>query len=254
MYKVSRIFMKFDDISQRNPMPQTFAEQVIAFNTNLHLSVTLPDQVAVMNPFQDNAFALPVSRQFYRKYYDDTHKRYLVLGINPGRHGAGLTGVPFTDTKRMEAFCGIPVDGVHSHEPSSEFVYEVVQAYGGAATFYRDFYINSVCPLGFLKQNSKGKWVNYNYYDSKALTQAVEPFILQTLRQQIDFGVYTEKVFCMGSGKNYNYLMDLNEREELFGDIIPLDHPRYIIQYKRKLMPQYIDRWVELLGMAGGKK
>lgn len=229
-------------------MSNTFAEQVIAFNDSLSLQAPLPDQVAVMNPFKDNDFALPVSSQFYRKYYSDYQKRHLILGINPGRHGAGLTGVPFTDTKRMEAYCGIPVEGIHSHEPSSAFVYEVVQAYGGVEVFYRDYYINSVCPLGFLKQNKNGKWVNYNYYDSKALTQAVEPFIIQTLRQQLDFGVHTEKVFCMGSGKNYKYLLDLNDREQLFGEIIPLDHPRYIIQYKRKLMPQYIDKWVELLG------
>lgn len=228
-------------------MPRSFADQVIAFNENLAIKTPLPDSISVMNPFQDNAFALPLSSRFYQKYYSDDRARFLILGINPGRHGAGLTGVPFTDTKRMEAFCGIPVEGIHSHEPSSEFVYEVVQAYGGAAAFYRDYYINSVCPLGFLKQNSAGNWVNYNYYDSKSLTEAVEPFIIDTLRQQIDFGVYTDKVFCMGSGKNYKYLMDLNMREQLFDEIIPLDHPRYIIQYKRKLMPQYINRWVEEL-------
>lgn len=228
-------------------MPTSFADQVIAFNQQLSLTATLPPKVAVMNPFTDNAFALPVSSAFYRKYYNDNHQRHLILGINPGRHGAGLTGVPFTDTKRMETYCGIPVSGVHSHEPSSEFVYEVIRAYGGPAPFYRDYYINSVCPLGFLVEKTAGKWVNYNYYDSKQLTRAVEPFIIASLRQQIQFGVNTDRIFCMGSGKNYQYLLDLNEREQLFGEIIPLDHPRYIIQYKRKLMPQYIDRWLAAL-------
>lgn len=230
---------------------EPLAERIIDFNQHLAYHGPLPQGVEVMNPFRDNDFALSVSSQFYRKYYSDHRKRKLILGINPGRHGAGLTGVPFTDTKRMEAHCGIPVEGVHSHEPSSVFVYEVVEAYGGPEVFYRDYYINSVCPLGFLRQNSAGKWVNYNYYDSKELTRLVEPFILKTLRHQIAFGLYTDRVYCMGSGKNFKYLRDLNQREKLFEEIIPLDHPRYIIQYKRKQMQEYINRWVAHL--QGGR-
>jgi hypothetical protein len=30
--------------------------------------------------------------EFYSKYYSDTNQRILVLGINPGRFGSGITG------------------------------------------------------------------------------------------------------------------------------------------------------------------
>jgi len=49
-----------------------------------------------MNPFRENPEALIVSGKFYKKYYNDNNPRFLILGINPGRFGAGVTGIPFT--------------------------------------------------------------------------------------------------------------------------------------------------------------
>jgi hypothetical protein len=89
------------------------------------------------------------------------------LGINPGRFGAGVTGIPFTDTKRLEEKCWLTIEGLTTYEPSSVFVYDVIEAYGGVEKFYSDYYISSVCPLGFVKFNEKGKEINYNYYDSR---------------------------------------------------------------------------------------
>ena len=36
---------------------------------------------------------MKVVESFLQKYYDDTRPRQLMFGINPGRHGAGITGV-----------------------------------------------------------------------------------------------------------------------------------------------------------------
>ena len=94
----------------------SFAEKVIQFNRETIYSGELPEGISVMNPYLDSREAFNVSSAFYRKYYNDNNARKLILGINPGRHGAGITGVPFTDTIRMEAACGIPVSGFRSHE------------------------------------------------------------------------------------------------------------------------------------------
>src|SRR3569833_2031670 len=102
-----------------------------------------------MNPFRENEHALELSTGFYKKFYNDNRQRHLILGINPGRHGAGYTGVPFTDTKRLQSDCGIKYDGKETHEPSSVFVYEMIDAFGGPKEFYSKFYIHSICPLGF---------------------------------------------------------------------------------------------------------
>lgn len=226
----------------------TFAEKILQFNAELNLDpALLPDGIGVMNPFKgihaDTVWE--ASTRFYQKFYNDTNPRKLILGINPGRHGAGVTGIPFTDTKRLNEACGIPFTQFNTHEPSSVFVYEVVKAFGGAERFFARFYINSICPLGFIKQNEAGKWVNFNYYDRKDLQQAVEPFILDTLRQQIAMGVETETVYCMGSGKNVDFLNRFNERHQLFDNIVPLEHPRFVVQYKQKQMHEYVDRYLD---------
>src|SRR5205085_439519 len=120
-------------------MANTFADKVIEFNRELHFSGSLPPGVSMMNPFREDKTVLPLSAQFYKKYYDDLQPRHLILGINPGRFGGGVTGVPFTDPKRLQEKCGIGFNGPATHEPSSVFVYEVIDAYGGPAAFYHDF-------------------------------------------------------------------------------------------------------------------
>lgn len=227
----------------------TFADQVNHFNHNLSFSGKLPKGIRVMNPFRENPLALETSTAFYKKFYDDHRKRHLILGINPGRHGAGVTGIPFTDTKRLESECGLTIDGLRTHEPSSVFVYELIDAYGGVEKFYNDLYINSVSPLGFVRIKENGREVNYNYYDSKAMMKAVRPFVEQSLRTQLSFGIHTDVCFVLGSGKNFKYVKDLNAELRLFDQLVPLEHPRYIVQYKSKEMPAYVERFVKLLRM-----
>ncbi len=223
----------------------TFAERVISFNKNLDIGQELPDGIRVMNPFTENPLALEASSLFYRKFYSDNRQRRLILGINPGRHGAGVTGVPFTDTKRLADKCGLSIEGLNTHEPSSVFIYEVIDAYGGPESFYSDFYINSPCPLGFVKTNDKGREVNYNYYDSQELAAAVYPFMLRSVEAHIAKGIDTAVAYCLGSGKNYKALDEINRERRYFGKLIPLEHPRFIMQYRSKQKQYYIEKYLE---------
>ncbi len=224
---------------------KTFADKIISFNKNLSFKGTLPPNIGIMNPFKDNREALKISSEFYRKYYNDTGKRHIIFGINPGRFGAGVTGVPFTDTKRLLSECEIEFPGKSTHEPSSAFVYDVINYYGGATKFYNDFYIQSVCPLGFTILNSKGKEVNYNYYDSKELTDSVYDFIIDNIKKQISFGISTDICFLFGTGKNEKFFRQINDQFCFFKKVIPLEHPRFIIQYKAKKHEFYIDKYLE---------
>lgn len=225
----------------------TFADKVIEFNKNLEFKGRLPKGVKIMNPFKENKAAFDASSKFYKKFYDDTKRRKLILGINPGRFGAGVTGVPFTDSKRLENECKIEIEDISTHEMSSVFVYNFINVYGGVEQFYNDYYINSVCPLGFLIADNKGREKNYNYYDSKELETAVRAFIVKMLKEQIDFGIEREVCYSLGSGKNFKYLKELNKELNLFKEIYPLEHPRYIMQYKTKMKEEYIKKFVELL-------
>jgi hypothetical protein len=228
----------------------TLADKIIAFNTQLRFMGQLPDGIRIMNPFRDNPYALESSSQFYQKYYADNNPRRIILGINPGRHGAGLTGVPFTDPKRLVEVCGIPFGGLRAHEPSSVFVYEVAAAYGGPEAFFGDFYINSPCPLGFTKDMGNGNEVNYNYYDSPALTRAVHDFMLDSMEKHLALGILRDRAYCMGTGQNFKFLNRLNAEHGYFKELIPLEHPRFVMQYKSKSKLEYIEKYLGALGMG----
>ena len=227
----------------------TFADKVIGFNRNLNYTgKKLPKGIRVMNPFRESPEVMPVVEQFYRKYYNDHSQRHLILGINPGRFGAGATGIPFTDPKRLASACGISFAGKVTHEPSSVFVYDVIHAYGGPEKFYGDFFINSPCPLGFTAASGE-KEINYNYYDSKELLAAVDEYIIQNIESLIALGVYTDVCFCFGTGKNFDYLSAKNKEHKFFDTLVPLEHPRFIMQYKSKQKDHYIEKYIDAFGM-----
>ena len=66
-------------------------QHVLSFSLN---DVALPSGIGVLDPFH-GAHAPEVRRiveRFHRTYYTDERPRTLMLGINPGRLGAGSTG------------------------------------------------------------------------------------------------------------------------------------------------------------------
>lgn len=223
----------------------TFAEKIISFCKELEFKRSLPPGISVMNPFRNNPEILSVITQFYQKFYDDFKIRHLILGINPGRFGAGVTGIPFTDTKRLKEKCGIFFPYLKTYETSSVFMYEMIDEYGGAKKFYSDFYISSVCPLGFTSVGKNGKEINCNYYDSKRLTEAVKDFAIESIKIQIGFGIERDVCFCLGTGQNYKFLTQVNNELNFFHTIVPMEHPRYVMQYKSKQKHTYVKKYID---------
>ncbi len=182
---------------------------------------------------------------FYEKFYSDINPRIFIFGINPGRFGAGVTGVPFTDPIRLKEECNIDNDFAKKPELSSIYVYQFIGAYGGLELFYKNFYITSLSPLGFTKNG-----ININYYDDRKLQETVEPFILESIRTQQQFGTSRKVALCMGQGKNAAYFQKINEKHHFFEQIIPLPHPRWVMQYRRKSVVEFIQLYVENLVRA----
>ena len=227
-------------------------QHVLSFSLDdLHL----PETVGVLDPFNGpNASEVRrIVTEFHKKYYSDDRPRMLMLGINPGRLGAGSTGLSFTDTKRCESDLEIPVHGLRTHEPSSDFFYRMIRAAGGPEEFYSKVYVHAICPLGFVKEGPLGKPINLNYYDDKELAKAVSPFVTNWLRTLISCGMRTDQVVCIGTGKNAAFFTKLNERLGLFERILPLEHPRFIMQYKSKQMQRYIEKYVGVVEALGNK-
>ncbi len=224
-------------------MTKTFGDKVIDFNRHLHYSDKLPENFQVINPYLDNPETMEVMQQFYHKFYHDTNQRRFIIGINPSRHGAGVTGVPFTDTKRLESVCCIKMQSTHTHEVSSVFMYDMIAEYGGAKDFYKQFYINSPFPLAIVRQTKDGKWLNANYYDDPVLFEMVKDFMILSLKKHISMGLDTLQVFVLGK-KNARFIQKLNKEVKLFDNFKVLEHPRYIQQYKSKDKQLYIDKYI----------
>ena len=223
-----------------------FSQQILDFYDQFKsLEYPLPRGIKWLNPYLESAEQ--IMEVFYKKFYADEKERKIILGINPGRKGAAITGIPFTDSVQLASSLKIEIPTAYTYEPSADFFHSMVQAYGGAELFYRDYYVSSVCPLGFIKKNEKGNWVNFNYYDSSALLKRVQKFIFNAMRQQLQLPIQTEKAFCLGSGKNYKQLKKWNDQKGWFNEIVPLPHPRYVIQYRRKEIDSYIDLYLESL-------
>lgn len=218
-----------------------FNENINAFNLSLKLDIALPNGVEVMNPFE-NKTTINLSSTFYNKYYSDTNQRKLILGINPGRLGGGVTGIPFTDPVKMEINCSIKNDLQKRTEPSAGFIYDMINAYGGPDKFYNKYLIYAVCPLGFTKNG-----INYNYYDDKALEKTVTPFIIDSMKKFLTFNVNKDICYCLGNGRNYKFLNNLNNTHSFFKKVVPLPHPRWIVQYRRKRCQEFIEFYLNEL-------
>jgi len=201
----------------------------------------LPDGVELLYPFEDPDVAEWV-KAFYGKYYSDDRPRIIMLGINPGRFGAGKTGIPFTDPIRLQDICGIQNHLEKKPELSSVFIYDLIRAYGGADKFYGDFLFSSVCPFGFVKNGR-----NINYYDIPVLQEQLESFNIQSIKAQISLGASDRVAVCIGKGKNYKYIQKINHEHRLFDKLEVIPHPRWVMQYRLKKKSQIIDEIIEKL-------
>ena len=220
------------------------SDSLIHFYQSLQPPKNLPKDIEILFPQKDPQ-VIELIKKFFGKYFNDIKPRHLMMGINPGRYGAGITGVNFTAPRQLKENCRIDHHLGLASELSAEFIYEMIGEYGGVKKFYTNWFIGSVCPLGFIKN---GK--NINYYDDKKLMKAVTPFIIDCINKQVAIGFSTDKCLCIGGEKNFRFLSGLNNEYKWFKEIIPLPHPRFILQYRRKQKDQYIHQYLSALRFA----
>jgi hypothetical protein len=215
----------------------TFASKAIKYFSKLKTPAKLPSGVQILNPYKKTKVKLAVE-EFYKKFYNDERKRIYILGINPGRFGGGLTGISFTDPVALKKYCGIDNPFGNREELSSKFIYQAITRYSGVNKFFSDFFLSAIYPLALIKDEK-----NYNYYDDKKLFSFLKPYLLVSLKKQIEFGANRHVVICLGK-KNGEYLKILNGELNLFNQIEILDHPRYIMQYRKKKMDGYLEQYI----------
>ncbi|HEX5001956.1 MAG TPA: uracil-DNA glycosylase family protein [Bacteroidia bacterium] len=197
-------------------------------------------EITVLNPYADEHIK-QLTGKFIRHYYRSASARVLVLGINPGRKGGGITGIPFTDPVALSEICGINNNLKQERELSSTFIYEMINTFGGPDFFYDNVLLSAVSPLGFVKNDK-----NSNYYDEPDLLKKVTGFIQNAFRFHSELNVTRDAVISLGK-ENGEFVSVMNEKLKLFKKVIVLEHPRYIMQYKRKQMKGYCDKYIRII-------
>ncbi|MBU3678659.1 MAG: DUF4918 family protein [Candidatus Kapabacteria bacterium] len=223
---------------------ETFAEFVESFLRNVSIPEPLPSGIEVLQPYSD-AEVRRVLHTMCVRYYAKSSRRIGVWGINPGRFGAGLTGLAFTDPWAVQHDLGINTTLGGRREMSAEFISMVIAAYGGPQTFYHDVYMSALSPLGFIR-----KGVNINFYDDPALEKLMTPNIIRWMDDVLSHNVRRDVTILLGSGKLRTF-MERSVREAVgVSEVIYLDHPRYIMQYRRSSVLEYVQLYVDTIREA----
>lgn len=153
-----------------------------------------------------------------------------------------MTGLSFTDPHALTHQLGLQSTLAGRREPSAEFISSVIDAYGGAKAFYRDIYMSALSPLGFVKD---GK--NINFYDDARLKADIVPFVLDSMRTMIQAGLRTDATVLLGSGA-LKLFFEKHIRPHIhFDTVVYLDHPRYVMQYRRRDMERYVQEYVRTI-------
>lgn len=219
-------------------------EKILDFYNHLALDSLQTSGVEVMNPF-NKAEVQAICEVFYNRFYNDSGKRAFMIAINPGRFGAGVTGLPFTDPTVLEGLLGISNSFQKRKELSAIFIYEMIDALGGVESFYSNFFFTNVSPLGFLKD---GK--NLNYYDIADLQKELTPWMVEQMNHQVEQWGRRDVAFTIGKGQNHKILLQLNKEHKWFDQIIALPHPRWIMQYNLKRKDDILDQMIQIINEA----
>ena len=220
---------------------RSFGDFVEHFLTSVSISVDLPPGISVLRPYDSNEVRRVV-HAMCTTYYGGARSRLGVWGINPGRYGAGLTGLSFTDPWAVKNDLGIETDLSGRREISAEFVSKVMHSYGGAHRFYEDVYLTALCPLGFVKDGN-----NINFYDDSALQDRLAPQMVTWMQTQLEAGLHHDAAIVLGTGKLRRFVEDHIRRHVPFTRVVYLEHPRYIMQYRRKYVDEYVQKYVETI-------
>jgi hypothetical protein len=217
----------------------SFGAKALAFYLDLRVPGGLPPDVVALNPYGSDDTRGYLTT-FLSKYYNDSRPRTLVFGINPGRLGGGSTGISFTDPVALERDCGIANALPKKRELSSQFVYLFADRWGGAEILFRDFFFTAVCPFGFVRENK-----NFNYYDDQRFFESISDLIVDSIRAQMAFGASPDAAILLGTGKNQRAFEQVNRRHSFFQTVYTLEHPRFIMQYRRRSIEVYLEKYMQ---------
>lgn len=176
----------------------------------MNTSIFNDNDILILNEFLENWENV---KRFNEKYYNGNYPKTVLCGINPGKNGAGKTGIPFIDFTSLSQL----LDGVERSdtERSAQFFYDIVQEFG-AERFYKSFYVTNISWLGFMKD---GK--NVNYYN---LSDQAKAFIYKMFQYEME-KVSPTTIISMSGEVKATISSLFNDSEIDISNTLP--HPNY---------------------------
>jgi uracil-DNA glycosylase len=170
---------------------------------------------------------------FWQTYYGDSVSRVVICGINPGRHGAGKTGIPFVDFQSLAQL----ITGVdrQDSERSAKFFFQVVRQFG-VEDFFNSFYVTNVSSVGFMRD---GKNLNHNELPESALTVVERNFMQEMAIIQPTHVISLGEVVQNSVRTLLPASVDCSMR---------LPHPAWVTSYRGKEMHEWTNRYLSMLG------
>lgn len=124
--------------------------------------------ISILPGFKEQA---ELVRAYYKKFYSKPGRRIVFCGINPGRYGAGKTGVPFIDFDGISRL--IPGYGRQDKERSAQFMLSIIDQYE-IGNFQDAVYLTNISWYGFLRN---GKNLNYYILPRTVRHHFIESFV-----------------------------------------------------------------------------
>ena len=212
-------------------LPNNLLQQNTAryLNDDGFLNLISDQGVCVLSDFLLNQAHIDT---FWQTYYGSSVPRVVICGINPGRHGAGKTGIPFLDFQSLAQL--IPDVERSDSESSAGFFYQVIKQFGASA-FLPTFYVTNIASVGFVRA---GKNLNYNDLPAPALEIVERNFLLEMAVVQPTHIISLGEVVHATVNKLMGKDVDCKRR---------LPHPSWIANYRRNQIEEWVTRYLAVL-------
>ncbi len=120
---------------------------------------------------------------------------------------------------------------------------------GRSKKFYRDFFVTTVFPLGFVKDGR-----NFNFLDHPAFLPVIRPFLIRLIETQLGIGARREAAILLGTGKIRRVLEDLNRECSFFKTVHAVEDPRFIMPYRRRKLRDFLRKYSDIFEQALNEK
>lgn len=180
----------------------------------------LSKDLVVLDDFLQNKNNI---KRYYEKYVSKNKPKIVLCGINPGRFGAGLTGIPFIDFKSLSKMLN-DINRTET-EQSAQFFFRVIEKIG-KERFYQNCYVTNISKFGFAEQ---GKSRNVNYYDLPKNTQR---WLLDRFCEEMNF-INPNIIIPLSQNVEHSLNLLKDEGKLSFNIGERINHPSWVMTYRK---------------------